>query len=183
MHFYHFIGSLSGKMLKWFRMVISPVKMNGVSTVSYSKLKLHFFLQNARNYVTSSKPLGTRLDTRSTDISCYSAGHTKHEWTSWACIDVLFPYLEEKYEEFGKDDQSDEDESDEQNDTDEEKTEEREADDGKADEPSGQEEAIDLSKTENKSDHGKAGDKSDQEAESADDGQSEPKKPNTREDL
>lgn len=42
------------------------------------------------------------MDTRSTDIPCYSAGHTKHEWTSWACIDALFPFLEEKYDGFSK---------------------------------------------------------------------------------
>lgn len=58
--------------------------------------------QNARNFVTSSKPPNEALDTRSTDIPCYSAGHTKHEWTSWACIDALFPFLEEKYDGFLK---------------------------------------------------------------------------------
>lgn len=60
------------------------------------------YFQNARNYVTSSKSLNTELDHSSSDIPCYSAGHTKHEWTSWACIDALFPFLEEKYAELSK---------------------------------------------------------------------------------
>lgn len=27
-----------------------------------------------------------------------SAGHKKHEWTSYAAIDAVFPYIEELYE-------------------------------------------------------------------------------------
>lgn len=50
--------------------------------------------------MTSNQPLDTELDTRSSDIPCFSAGHTKHEWTSWACMEVLFPYLEEEYRYF-----------------------------------------------------------------------------------
>lgn len=54
--------------------------------------------------------MNEELDTRSKDVPCYSAGHTKHEWTSWACIDALFPFIEEKYEDFMKSmaDESDE---------------------------------------------------------------------------
>lgn len=52
--------------------------------------------------MTSNHPLDTELDTRSSDIPCFSAGHTKHEWTSWACMEVMFPYLEEEYRYFLK---------------------------------------------------------------------------------
>lgn len=57
--------------------------------------------QNARNWVTSSDPLDTELET-SRDIPCYSAGHTKHEWTSWACIEALFKFIETKYKQISE---------------------------------------------------------------------------------
>lgn len=57
--------------------------------------------------------LNTELDIVSTDIPRYSAGHIDHEWTSWACIDVLFPFLERKYAEFRKSDLSNRGQSDE----------------------------------------------------------------------
>lgn len=40
------------------------------------------------------------MDDSTNDIPRYSAGHADHEWTSWACIDAMFPYLEEKYAKF-----------------------------------------------------------------------------------
>lgn len=109
--------------------------------------------------MTSSKPLNTKLSNSLTDIPCYSAGHTKHEWTSWACIDALFPFLEEKYAEFSNDDQSDE--------SDQEKH------DGKDDQSNDE-------KAESESDQEKSDVKSDQEES---DGQSDAKKPNNRDDL
>ncbi|XP_055317002.1 FAM172 family protein homolog CG10038 [Sitodiplosis mosellana] len=71
----HYAGSLSRRMFEWFN-------------------------EHARNYVTSNAPLDTELNTRSSDIPCFSAGHTKHEWTSWACMEALFPYLEEQYQDW-----------------------------------------------------------------------------------
>jgi len=44
----------------------------------------------ARNYVTSDEPVGTPLDRGRGDVPQYSAGHTKHEWTSWAAMDMIF---------------------------------------------------------------------------------------------
>lgn len=52
--------------------------------------------------MTSSKPLNTDLKLSEIDVPCFSAGHTKHEWTSWASIDAVFPFLEEKYIEYQK---------------------------------------------------------------------------------
>lgn len=48
--------------------------------------------------MTSDEPLNTELDSGPSDIPAFSAGHIKHEWTSWACMEVLFPFLEEKYQ-------------------------------------------------------------------------------------
>lgn len=137
----------------------------------------------------------------SEDIPCYSAGHTKHEWTSWACIDALFPYLEEKYAEFVKDGQSDESQSDEENDAVKEKVAEEKVDEEKVNEKKADAQTSDQEDTNDQNKEEEAEGKSDQEnvdvktvqetadvkgehgEESPDDGQSEPKKPNKREDL
>ncbi|XP_031635327.1 FAM172 family protein homolog CG10038 isoform X2 [Contarinia nasturtii] len=71
----HYAGGLTNNLFKW-------------------------FIENSRNYVTSMKPLGTALYSSSSDIPSFSAGHNKHEWTSWACMEELFPFLERKYKEF-----------------------------------------------------------------------------------
>ena len=34
--------------------------------------------------------MGTLLDRGRGDVTQYSAGHTKHEWTSWAAMDKIF---------------------------------------------------------------------------------------------
>ena len=34
--------------------------------------------------------MGTPLDKGRGDVPLYSAGHTKHEWTSWAAMDWIF---------------------------------------------------------------------------------------------
>lgn len=31
------------------------------------------------------------------DLPLYSAGHIKHEWTSYACMDALFQFFESQY--------------------------------------------------------------------------------------
>lgn len=48
--------------------------------------------------MTSTNPLNTELSSGVSDIPAFSAGHTEHEWTSWACMEVLFPFLEEQYQ-------------------------------------------------------------------------------------
>lgn len=53
-----------------------------------------------RNWVTSNEPLDTPLKLRTNDVPCFSAGHTKHEYTSYSCIDALFKFFEARYEEF-----------------------------------------------------------------------------------
>lgn len=50
--------------------------------------------------MTSNQPLNTELESGTSDIPAFSAGHTKHEWTSWACMEVLFPFLEERYRDW-----------------------------------------------------------------------------------
>ena len=42
------------------------------------------------------QPVGTRLP-KSRDIPRYSAGHTKHEWTSWAAMDNIFSDMDHAF--------------------------------------------------------------------------------------
>ncbi|KAI8118229.1 UPF0528 protein [Lucilia cuprina] len=52
------------------------------------------------NWVSSNKPLDTEIKTAKDDIKMVSAGHSKHEWTSYSAFESVFKYLENKYEEF-----------------------------------------------------------------------------------
>lgn len=52
-----------------------------------------------RNFVTSSKPVGTLLKQNEGEIDRYSSGHIKHEYTSSSAIKEVFEFLEDKYEE------------------------------------------------------------------------------------
>ncbi|XP_043236880.1 cotranscriptional regulator FAM172A homolog [Amphibalanus amphitrite] len=53
----------------------------------------------AVNWVTSSSPLDTELARPTGDACRRSAGHKQHEWTSWSCIDAVFPFLEQRLEQ------------------------------------------------------------------------------------
>jgi pimeloyl-ACP methyl ester carboxylesterase len=52
------------------------------------------------NFVASSDKLGTEQHNYEGDIKRVSAGHSKHEWTSYSCIEALFEFLQEKYKIF-----------------------------------------------------------------------------------
>lgn len=99
----HYSGGLS-EMRHWFHEVRRSFKTSLSKSITFGMKIImenaYVYLQHARNFVTSSKPLNQKLDDDS--IPCYSAGHTKHEWTSWACMDALFPFLEEQYSNFRK---------------------------------------------------------------------------------
>ncbi|XP_015121334.1 FAM172 family protein homolog CG10038 isoform X1 [Diachasma alloeum] len=55
-------------------------------------------VQTGRNWVSSEHPLDTPVDCASDDVPCISAGHPVHEMTSWSCIESLFKFLEERYD-------------------------------------------------------------------------------------
>lgn len=48
------------------------------------------------NWVASGDPLDTPQRSVDGDAARRSAGHKQHEWTSWSCIDSVFPFLESK---------------------------------------------------------------------------------------
>lgn len=52
------------------------------------------------NFVSSNDPLGKQQGNSDENIRKVSAGHPKHEYTSWACIDELFRFIDEKHELF-----------------------------------------------------------------------------------
>lgn len=61
---------------------------------------LKFLHGIGRNFVSSQKPLNEIVSDKGADIPKYSAGHEKHEWTSYSSRDPLFEFLEKKYEQF-----------------------------------------------------------------------------------
>ena len=42
--------------------------------------------------------MGTPLDRGRGDVPLYSAGHTKHEWTSWAAMEMIFADMDKAME-------------------------------------------------------------------------------------
>lgn len=51
------------------------------------------------NFVSSDKPLGEPEHNTQGDMSRVSAGHLKHEMTSFACIEALFEFIQKRYKE------------------------------------------------------------------------------------
>ncbi|XP_017143128.1 FAM172 family protein homolog CG10038 isoform X1 [Drosophila miranda] len=51
------------------------------------------------DWVTSNSPLDTPISSTRDKIRRVSAGHTKHEWTSYSAMDSVFKFFEEKYEQ------------------------------------------------------------------------------------
>ncbi|CAO1413679.1 unnamed protein product [Diamesa tonsa] len=62
------------------------------------------------NYVGSDKPLDTPEYDLHGDIIRVSAGHSKHEMTSYSCIESLFVFVDKKYKEMKGSDEIKEDE-------------------------------------------------------------------------
>ncbi|KAH8418108.1 hypothetical protein KR009_003471 [Drosophila setifemur] len=53
----------------------------------------------ACDWIVSRTPLDTPVSASKESIRRVSAGHTKHEWTSYSAIDSIFKFIEEKYEQ------------------------------------------------------------------------------------
>jgi predicted alpha/beta hydrolase family esterase len=51
-------------------------------------------LKITRNYVSSKKSLGTFIEKRN-DISCYSAGDDRHEYTSYSAVEEIFMFIKQ----------------------------------------------------------------------------------------
>lgn len=49
------------------------------------------------NFVSSDKPLGASERDEDDEMPCVSAGHPKHEMTSYSCFEALFEFLEKRY--------------------------------------------------------------------------------------
>ncbi|KAM3958377.1 FAM172 family protein homolog CG10038 [Aphomia sociella] len=71
---------------------------DSVHAFSNIKISKHF-KEISRNWISSSAPLDTPMNTPDFDCTRVSAGHPKHEMTSYACIDSVFKFFEEKLEQ------------------------------------------------------------------------------------
>ncbi|XP_073960487.1 cotranscriptional regulator ARB2A isoform X3 [Choristoneura fumiferana] len=61
-----------------------------------SKSIMDYVRQNAKNWISSNEPLDTPMPTQKQEIPMVSAGHPKHEMTSYACMNSVFKFFEEK---------------------------------------------------------------------------------------
>lgn len=55
-----------------------------------------FMRVNAVNFVASHKPLGAKEGDRQSGCACVSAGHTQHEWTSYAAMEAVFEFMDKR---------------------------------------------------------------------------------------
>ncbi len=53
----------------------------------------------SKNYVASSKPVGETVYKSKSDILAVSAGHEKHEWTSWSAMLNIFQDIRNIFQE------------------------------------------------------------------------------------
>lgn len=60
-----------------------------------------YFVDVTRNWVACRDPLDTvkSQDPKGESIPAISAGHPEHEWSSYSAMESVFTYIEEKYEE------------------------------------------------------------------------------------
>lgn len=67
-----------------------------------------YFLDVTCNWVSSTEPLDTDLThgDKEKNLTCVSAGHPEHEWTSSAAIESVFKFLELKHQKYIKTKQS-----------------------------------------------------------------------------
>lgn len=75
-------------------------------SVHSSSLVPEVLIGIGRNWVTSKEPLDTTLTISKRDLPRYSAGHIKHEMTSYSCMDALFKFFEQRYQQVKTDSDS-----------------------------------------------------------------------------
>lgn len=88
--------ALADKLKEEFEKKVKAIAFTD-SVHSYSNFKVSSFLKEvARNWIASEAPLDTPMKTPDYDISRVSAGHQKHEMTSYSCMESVFNFFEEK---------------------------------------------------------------------------------------
>ncbi|KAH8268435.1 hypothetical protein KR026_007103 [Drosophila bipectinata] len=88
---------LAEKFAEFFKEKVFAIALTDavMGTIESNK---EYISEVACDWVTSKTPLGTPVLTTKGSIRKVSAGHTKHEWTSYTAIDSIFKYMEKKYE-------------------------------------------------------------------------------------
>ncbi|XP_034833539.1 FAM172 family protein homolog CG10038 [Maniola hyperantus] len=90
---------LADKQKKQFENRVKAVALtDSVHGFSGAKISKHL-KKVSRNWISSTSPLDTPMNTPDFDITRVSAGHPKHEMTSCKCIDSVFTFIEEKLKE------------------------------------------------------------------------------------
>lgn len=91
----HVASSLSNKFGKDFKTKVFAVALT--DSVHSSHGAHSRFSEIGTNFVSSDLPLGTPVQSYS-KMPAVSAGHPKHEMTSYACMEALFEFLAKMYQ-------------------------------------------------------------------------------------
>ncbi|KAH8346867.1 hypothetical protein KR059_001485 [Drosophila kikkawai] len=89
---------LVDEFFEFFKEKVFAIAFTDAVTASPQASNKDYLQSVACDWVTSKAPLDTLVSASKDDIRKVSAGHTKHEWTSYSAIDSIFKFMEEKYE-------------------------------------------------------------------------------------
>ncbi|XP_036674087.3 FAM172 family protein homolog CG10038 [Drosophila suzukii] len=84
---------------KFFKESVFAIAFTDAAMGSPQAKNRDYLSEVACDWVASSSPLDTPVSQSNKSIRKVSAGHTKHEWTSYSAIDSVFQFIEEKYEQ------------------------------------------------------------------------------------
>ncbi|TDG44185.1 hypothetical protein AWZ03_009415 [Drosophila navojoa] len=100
--------ALAEKFTKFFKEKVFAIALTD-GTVGHAPASCQkYFLDVTCNWVSSTEPLDTDLThgDKEKNLTCVSAGHPEHEWTSSAAIESVFKFLELKHQKYLKTKQS-----------------------------------------------------------------------------
>ncbi|EDW81274.1 uncharacterized protein Dwil_GK11976 [Drosophila willistoni] len=89
---------LAEKFTDFFKEKVFGIALTDSVSGSLQPKSRPYLLEVSRNWCSSSEPLDTELKSIPNFPSRVSAGHGKHEWTSYSAFESVFKFLEDKYE-------------------------------------------------------------------------------------
>ncbi|XP_030374506.1 FAM172 family protein homolog CG10038-like [Scaptodrosophila lebanonensis] len=91
---------LSKMHKEFFKKKVFAIALTDSSHGSLPDDSKEYLRKVACNWASSEKPLDAKLPTSDRDVPRISAGHPKHEWSSYAAMESVMKYFEQKYEQF-----------------------------------------------------------------------------------
>ncbi|XP_053947912.1 FAM172 family protein homolog CG10038 isoform X1 [Anastrepha ludens] len=91
---------LSNRFTKFFEEKVFAIALTDSAHYQIPTASKKIVLDIACNWVSHATNLDAEIYTGEGEMHSVSAGHSKHEWTSYSAFESVFKFLEEKYERF-----------------------------------------------------------------------------------